>query len=50
MRKINHEEIGQAYIEMGAINLQISQEFFHLEEEGAKKYEMDSKKAEGEAK
>lgn len=46
---INHKKMGEAYIEMGAINLRISQEDFHLEEEGAKYYEMDSKKAEGEA-
>lgn len=50
MKKINHEEMGKAYIEMGAINLRIAQEDFHLESEGAKRYEMVEKKAEGEVK
>lgn len=37
-------EMAKGYQEMGDINLTITQEDFHLEEEGAKAYEMDSKK------
>lgn len=35
MRKIDKEAMKLAYIEMGAINLTLSQEDFHLETEGA---------------
>lgn len=41
-------EIAKGYQEMGEINLQIAQEDFHLEQEGAEMYEVDTKKAQGE--
>lgn len=49
MKTINYAEMARGYQEMGAINLAISQEFFHLENEGEKVYEMVTEKAEGEA-
>jgi hypothetical protein len=49
MRKIDKAEMAKGYEAMGAINLSICEEFFHLETEGAKAYEVDSKKTEGEA-
>lgn len=42
--------MGDAYQEMGNINLAITQENFHLETEGANLgYEMDTKEAKGKA-
>lgn len=40
-------EIAKGYQEMGEINLQIAQEDFHLEQEGAGLHEVDTKKAQG---
>jgi len=40
-------EMAKGYQEMANINLTISQEDHHLEEEGASIYEMDSQKAKG---
>lgn len=40
-------EMAKGYEEMGTINLTISQEDHHLEDEGAKAYEMDSKDTKG---
>lgn len=45
---IKYAEMARGYQEMGSINLQIAQEDFHLEEEGAGLGEVDSKKAQGE--
>lgn len=49
MRKIDKNEMAKGYQEMALINLTIAQEDFHLEDEGAKLYEMGNEKAEGEA-
>lgn len=49
-RQIDKNQMAKGYEEMGAINLQISKDFFHLETEGEKYYEMDSEKAEGNSK
>lgn len=49
MRKFNHEEMAKGYEEMGAINLAICEEFFHLETEGEQVSEMDTAKSQGEA-
>ena len=46
-KQIRHEEIGKGYREMSEINKQISEEYFHLENEGEElSHEMDSKEAE----
>lgn len=46
-KQIRNEEIGKGYREMSEINKQISEEYFHLENEGEElSYEMDSKEAE----
>lgn len=50
MRKIDKAEMGENYIKMGKLNLAICETFFHLETEGARRYEMASKKTEGETK
>lgn len=47
MKKFTLTEVAKGYIEMGEINLAISEEFFLLEDEGEKIYEMDSEKTEG---
>lgn len=36
IKDYSYEDIAEGYIQMGDINLEISQEFFHLEEEGEK--------------
>ena len=44
---IRHEAIGKGYQEMSEINKQISEEYFHLENEGEKlNHELDSTKTE----
>lgn len=51
MRKnIDKNKMAKGYEEMGAINLKIVQEFFHLEVEGEKFNEVDRKKTEGNSK
>jgi hypothetical protein len=48
MKKINLKEMKKGYIEMGEINLLISRDSFHLEEEGEiLTYEVATKKTKG---
>ncbi|MER2008516.1 MAG: hypothetical protein ABS939_13785 [Psychrobacillus sp.] len=48
MRKLReYIEFAQGYQEMGKINLEISNEMKHLEDEGAKLNEMGTEKREG---
>ena len=49
MRKINKLEMALGYQEMGAINLEIANEFFPIDSKGVSIYEMDSARAEGKA-
>jgi hypothetical protein len=51
MRKIDKVEMGRGYQEMAEINLTVSQEYFHLEDEGANLGygEMDTEETEGKA-
>jgi hypothetical protein len=42
-------KMAQGYQDMGDINLSITEESHHLEEEGAKAHEMDTEKSEGNA-
>lgn len=47
MKKFDKLAIRQGYIDMANINLSIAQEYFHLETEGAKYYEVDKAEAKG---
>lgn len=47
MKKIDVAQMELGYLAMANINLTIAQEDFHLETEGMKYYEMDSKNSEG---
>jgi len=49
MKKIDKIEMANGYVFMGDINLSISRDYFHLEDEGEKFDEMDRKKAKGKA-
>ena len=51
MKKIDKLAMAKDYEEMGKINLEIAEEFFCLEEEGARLgYEMGKERGKGEAK
>ncbi|MCR4362082.1 hypothetical protein JDW21_19130 [Bacillus subtilis] len=47
MKKIDKLAMAKGYEEMANINLAIVEECFHLETEGEKIYEMDTKKGKG---
>lgn len=53
MNKFNIDEIANGYVEMGALNLAISQECFEAESQawrlGDARYEMDTKTTKGDA-
>lgn len=50
MRKINKDEMALAYVQMGAINLEMSEAYFHLETEGEQVNEVGSTKGKERAK